>query len=61
MTHHNFLPERKLSGADAEDDWKNDESVNAETDQNGGEVKTQLLKFIVFLTLSNHFFGIHFL
>jgi hypothetical protein len=37
-----------LSGADAEDDWKNDEAVNAETDQNGGEVKAQLLKFIVY-------------
>ncbi len=48
MTHHNFLPERKLSGADAEDDRKNDKSVYAEANQNGGEVKTQLLKFFVY-------------
>ncbi len=38
------LPEWKLSSEDAVDDWKNDESVNSQTNQNGCEVEPQLFE-----------------
>ncbi len=39
-----LTPEWKLSSEDAEDDWKNDKSVNSQTNQNGGEVESQLFE-----------------
>ena len=35
-------PKRKLSGEDAEDDWQDDEAMNAEADEHGREVEAQL-------------------